>query len=223
MFNAYEVICNLNSDNYENCVNVSTKEELKEKMIKYFEEYNMFDKIICIDEDDFKDEDGNVDNLELENEENQQKREYIESLIEWKEEGQYCLVGYAWGSPSIMNTNTLLEYELDNLDFPIPLDLEFFTNTEDYILKWKKSEEYKYVYLITFVCHVGEPWFHISHVVYSNRKINDVIKTVYEEKGIFIGEFNTLGSNYIVEEVEDFDINNFTKYKFEEYEIIVLD
>ena len=220
----YDMICKLNRDNYEHNVNVDTVEELKKDMVKYFEEYDLFDDVIDVDENDFKDEDGEVDELEVINEKEKQMYNYINSLIEWEGEGEYCLVGCSFGEPKIMKVDSLLEHELDYVEFPIPFTLELFNDTENYIIEWKKSKGYKYAYLVSFVCHVGMPYYIASHIVFSNNKIDNVINTLHEEKGIFIGEFNILGANYTVEEVENLSADDLLYYKFDnEYKVILMD
>lgn len=223
MNNLYDILYSLNCDNYENCIFAHSEDDIITSMVWYFDGYDLFDDIINIDEDDFKDEYGDIDELAIINEKEKQKKEYINSLIKWEGVGEYCLAGHSFGNPSIMKVDSLLISELEDKEFPIPFDMELFKNSKEYISNWKKSEGYKYIYFVTFVKHIGIPSYNINYVVYSNNKIDNVIETLYQDKGIFIGEFNSLGSNHIVEEVEDFDIDYLTRYTFTEYENIYLD
>ena len=221
---AYDMICKLNQDNYEKCVDVDTIEELTDEMVIYFEEYDMFNGSIEVDLDNFTDEEGEVDYLGIMEEEEIQKYNYIGSLISWEGKGEYCVVGYQFGEPSISKVEGLLELELDYVEFPIPLKLDIFKDTKKYMIEWKKSEGYKYAYLIDYVCHVGEPYFIANYMVFSNEKIDNIIHTLHEDMDIFIGDFNILGANYTVTEVEDFDTDDLFRYRFNDnYKIITID
>lgn len=219
----YELLCKLNYENYEHNVYAESINELTDSMLDYFNEFVKYDKYIDIDEDNFKDENGDFNEIAYDDEVEKQLIAFIKSIIEWKGAGEYCLVAASFGEPNIMFVDDLLIHELKNVEFPISFEAELFDNTKEYISNWKKSQGYKYVYFVTFIHHVSVPEYTIEYVVYSNEKIDDVLETVYEERGIFIGEFNQLGTNYFSEEAEDFDIDDLVRYNFAEYKTIYLD
>ena len=109
----YDMISKLNQDNYENRTDVDTLEELQEDMVKFFREYDMLGDVIDIDLDDFRDDEGQLDELAILDEEDKQIYNYINSIIEWKGAGEYCVAGYQYGETKIMKVEKLLEIELD--------------------------------------------------------------------------------------------------------------
>ena len=222
----YELLLDLNEDNYENMVVVDTKEELVKNMIEYFDNQDLFS--IYVDEDDFTDEDGEFDEEKYEKEVYEEKKFHIEEhLLEWSGKGAYCLVGGNWGENRILKVDECLECELENIqNFPIEVTIDFFNNTKEYIKEWKKDMDVKYMYLINWVNVTGEPYYKIEYVVESNKQMSDteLLEYLYEERGIFVGEFNQLGCSYFVEEIEEFDTDLFTRYNTrDDYELIIID
>lgn len=206
--NYYEWLKTLNDENYECAMDVVTKEELVEKAIKYFDDNEMFEKIVELDRDDFGSEE------EFNEEEIREKKKYIDSLIEWKGKGQYCLASYYWNCPYISLTKGLLENELLNIDdFPIPLSLELLENPKKYIKEWKKEEGYKYVYLVSYN-NINQSRYEIKYLVYSNNQLDDVFQVLLDKKDISL--FN---SSYFSEEIEEFDIDEFKSYIYQPSEV----
>lgn len=221
----FDLLLDLNEDNYEHMVEVNTKEELIKDMIEYFEVQDLFST--SIDEDDYINEDGEFDKDKYELDLYSEKRDFIENLLFWDGEGAYCLAGANWGAAHIVKVNECVECELKNIDnFPIKLSIDFFNNTKEYIKEWKKDEGIKYMYLVTWVKVTGEPYYRIEYVVESSEEMSDVEVFEYlnDERGIFVGEFNQLGCNYFIEEIEDFDSDLFTRYDTREgYKLVIID
>ena len=222
----YGLLLDLNEDNYEHMVIVDTKEELVKDMIEYFDNQDLFS--IYVDEDDFTDEDGEFDEEKYGEEVYKEKKFHIEEhLLEWSGKGAYCLVGVNWGESRILKVDECLECELENIqNFPIKVTIDFFNNTKEYIKEWKKDMDVKYMYLINWVKVTGESYYKIEYVVESNKQMSDIelLEYLYEERGIFVGEFNQLGCNYFVEEIEEFDTDLFTRYNTrDDYELIIID
>ena len=222
----YELLLDLNEDNYEHMVIVDTKEELIKDMIEYFDDQDLFS--LYVDEDDFTDEDGEFDEEKYEEEVYKEKKFHIEEhLLEWEGKGAYCLVGVNWGESRILKVDDCFECELDNvLNFPIKVTVDFFNNTKKYIKEWKESSGIKYMYLVNWVNVIGEPYYRIRYVVESNKQMSDIklLEYLHEERGIFVGEFNQLGCNHFIEEIEEFDIDLFTRYNTrDEYKLIIID
>ena len=140
------------------------------------------------------------------------------------------MAGVNWGESHIAKVDECLKCELENINgaeyFPVRLSIDFFNNTKEYIKKWKKDNNIKYMYLVTLVHVVGNPYYRVEYVVESNKEMSEVEVFEYlnDEKDIFVGEFNQLGCNYFIEEIEDFDADLFTRYDTrEDYELIIID
>ena len=224
MVDLYKILKNLNEENYEGRCIINIKDELILTMIYYFDSSDLF--VIYIDEDDFLNENGDLDEENYRQEIFNEKRNYIENLIEWEGAGEYCVAGANFGYTSIIKVETCLKNELDDVcNFPINLDVEFFNNTEEYIKKLKKEEGYRYIYFVTHNNFVNN-YYRIRFVVYSNEEMSDteIFEYLYNERGIFVGEFSQLGCNYFVEEIEQFDVDLFDRYNTrEEYDYIYVD
>ena len=224
----YSLLLDLNEDNYEHKVEVNTKEELIENMTEYFYEQYVFNT--SLDEDDYINEDGDFDEEKYEEDLYNEKREHIKDILVWEGKGVYCLAGVNWGESHIAKVDECLKCELENINgaeyFPVRLSIDFFNNTKEYIKKWKKDNNIKYMYLVTLVHVVGNPYYRVEYVVESNKEMSEVEVFEYlnDEKDIFVGEFNQLGCNYFIEEIEDFDADLFTRYDTrEDYELIIID
>ena len=224
----YSLLLDLNEDNYKHKVEVNTKEELIENMIEYFYEQYVFNT--SLDEDDYINEDGDFDEEKYEEDLYNEKREHIKDMLMWEGKGAYCLVGANWGESHIAKVDECLKCELENINgaeyFPIRLSIDFFNNTKEYIKKWKKDNNIKYMYLVTWVHVVGNPYYRVEYVVESNKEMSEaeVFEYLNDERCIFVGEFNQLGCNYFIEEIEDFDSDLFTRYDTrEDYELIIID
>ena len=228
MENLYSLLLDLNEDNYEHMVEVNTKEELIKDMIEYFEVKDLFSTFI--DEDDYINEYGDFDEEKYEEDLYNEKRDHVKGMLVWEGKGAYCLAGVSWGESHIAKVDECLKCELENINeaeyFPIRLSIDFFNNTKEYIKEWKKDEGIKYMYLVTWVNVVGNPYYRVEYVVESNKEMSDVEVFEYlnDERGIFVGEFNQLGCNYFIEEIEDFDSDLFTRYDTREgYKLVIID
>ena len=224
----FDLLLDLNEDNYEHMVEVNTKEELIKDMIEYFEDQDLFN--ITTDEDDYINEEGDFDEEKYEEDLYNEKRDHVKGMLVWEGKGAYCLAGVSWGESHIAKVDECLKCELENINgaeyFPIRLSIDFFNNTKEYIKEWKKDEGIKYMYLVTWVKVTGEPYYRIEYVVESNKEMSDVEVFEYlnDERGIFVGEFNQLGCNYFIEEIEDFDSDLFTRYDTREgYKLVIID
>lgn len=176
----YKYLNCLNEDMYNYSMFASSKGELAEKMLNCFEA-NGYELDIDIDEE---------------------PSIIVEDMIEWTGAGEYCLRTLSGDCDMIINTKDTFECILQDSYFPVDLSIELFDNTLDYIKKWKVKENIKFMYLI------GQTYNNkITYVVKSNNKINNPIELLHEEEDIFIGEFNTLGTNYYCIEVEKIDSN----------------
>ena len=224
----FDLLLDLNEDNYEHKVEVNTKEELIENMTEYFYEQYVFNT--SLDEDDYINEDGDFDEEKYEEDLYNEKREHVKDMLMWEGKGTYCLAGVNWGESHIAKVDECLKCELENINdaeyFPVRLSIDFFNNTKEYIKKWKKDNNIKYIYLVTWVHVVGNPYYRVEYVVESNKEMSEaeVFEYLNDERGIFVGEFNQLGCNYFIEEIEDFDSDLFTRYNTREgYKLVIID
>lgn len=134
--------------------------------------------------------------------------------INWEGEGEYCLVGRNFGINNVFKIETCVENELENFDFPFNINLDFFKDFNKWVNDIKKENKCNYVYLVNHVIHIVVPnEYIIKYILCSNNKIENPINLLLE-RGIFVGEFNSLGANYFVEEIEELDCGEgITQYK----------
>lgn len=194
--NIINFISKMNEDNYDYFKSASTKEELGIDIYKH-----LLDNELII---------GDENNLSS-----------IEELIEWEGQGEYVLSGWGNSCCSIIKLEKALECELGSLDFPFLIDSDVFLNNKKWVESVKKDEGFKHIYLVYYMVHVNTPYqYHLTHIVKSNKQIENVINYLNENKDIFIGEFGTLGANHFVEELEELSVYNLDQYTFEDYQVI---
>ncbi|HIE4740805.1 TPA: hypothetical protein ACXNBL_000750 [Clostridioides difficile] len=142
----------------------------------------------------------------------------VEDLeMNWTGEGEYCLVGKDFGVNVVCRVEECVENELYNFEFPFSLNLDLFKNFSKWVKDTKEAEKCKYIYLVNHNKHVATPnEYEIQYILYSSKKISNVIEYLSNEEDLFIGEFGELGANYFVEELEEFDIECLTQYKVSE-------
>lgn len=222
----YGFLLDLNEDNYEAYVDAKSEADIVTQMVKYYDEHEYFDNIVDVDTELLEDELGEVHEIDILNEEEKQKKEYIEGILQWDGPGAYCLVGRSFGADSIMKVKECLGFELEPIEFPLPLNIKLLDDPEGSIAEWKQGETYKNIYFIDYVKHIGIPSFNVAYVVYSDEDIKDmkdIFSIVLEKKNKFIGEFDILGANYVAYPVEDFDVDDLCRYTFTPYENIYLE
>lgn len=191
-------IMSINADNYEHFIFASNKKELIENMKRYIvEEY-----------------------------EEEYTSEEINELIYWEGEGMYALAGYAFGCERIESVESILEKELFNhnqeSNFPFSLNVETFSNFENWVEQIKCEEGFKYIYIICHNQYTNDKYT-LEYLVYSQKKIDNLIEFVNEEENIFIGEFGELGSNYFVEELSEFNPIEIAQYDCSDYKVLRFD
>lgn len=134
----------------------------------------------------------------------------------WEGEGEYCLVGRTFGINNVCKIETCIENELENFEFPFNINLDFFKDFNKWMNDIKKENKCNYIYLVNHVIHRVIPnEYIIKYILCSNNKIENPMNLLLE-KGIFVGEFDSLGANYFVEELEEFDIECLTQYKIDD-------
>lgn len=188
-----DLIIKLNEENYHNFIEAASKEDLANEMYKYLLENNLI-------------------------EENEVTIKDVESYINWKGEGMYVLVGWNFGCKNIEKIETIFDTEIDTIDFPFSFSSQAITDFEVWVKNIKKDEGYKYIYFVCHNKHVVVPnEYRLDYIVKSNHKIDDVIEYLKDKENIFVGEFETLGANYFVEELADFDVSEVSQYDFSNY------
>lgn len=188
-----DLIIKLNEENYENFIEADSKEELANAMYKYLLENNLI-------------------------EENEITTEDVKSYIQWEGKGVYALSGWSFGCKGIMKIETIFDSEIDAIDFPFTISSQAIIDFSTWVEDIKKEEGYEYIYFVCHNRHVVVPSeYRLEYIVKSNRKINDVIGYLKDEQNIFVGEFETVGANYFVEEISDFDISDINQYDFRNY------
>lgn len=208
-----ELLSELNTEEYECYRDCSTKEELIQEVISHIEEtYENFG--FGIDESDYDDED--IYNEAVCN--NQKK--YIEDRLRWSGKGSYAIrMSYDLNNFEINKIDNFLNDELEELNFVTNLNIKAVNNPVAFMQNWKDEEGYNYIYLISHIVHIKIPYeYSISAVVYSNKKIDNVIEYLKENEAIEIGEFGILGANHRVDECEDFDMSKIAQYKLNDYD-----
>ncbi|HBG2405024.1 TPA: hypothetical protein ACMU2U_001418 [Clostridioides difficile] len=183
----YEFIKICNEENYECPVSATSENELINKMKKY-----------------------------LINEGLEEEEEATELDTHWEGEGTYCLVGRGFGINSVYKIEVCVENELENFNFPFNINLDFFKDFNKWVNDIKKENKCNYIYLVNHVIHRVVPnEYIIKYILCSNNKIENPINLLLE-RGIFVGEFDSLGANYFVEEIGELDCGEgITQYKID--------
>ncbi|NFN06103.1 hypothetical protein FDB50_15470 [Clostridium botulinum] len=188
----YEILKNVNPENYEFwCEEAKTEDELKSKVLqfekKYCEEYD-------IDQEDFNP-------IEL----------------RFNGSGIYDIAGLEFGSGCALKIEEIFNNELISFEdkFPFTINLDFFSDNEKWKKEVKKSEQYKYIYLINHCTHVTVPHkYRTDYVIFSDNELSEEnIKDYFEENEIFIGEFGQFFANYFIEELNKVDPEQILKYE----------
>lgn len=194
MFDIYSMLLSYNSEIYSNYFEVNSKNELIDKFICVFNDYYSFNEELC---DNIYD---SVDISSCEDCSHLSCGKKINSFIEWTGPGEYCMCD----NSSIAKVKSFLDFELQNLATPLPINSDALEDITPFSQQWKLEIGYPYVYFITHINHTIFPAEHIlEYILYSNIKIDNVFEYLNDEKSIFIGEFNILGANYSAIEIED--------------------
>lgn len=194
-----KLIMELNEENYDNFINVDSKEELADEMYKYLLENDLIEK----DETTVED---------------------VKGYINWEGKGTYALAGWNFECKSIMKIETIFDNEVAAIDLPFSISSQTIIDFKTWVENIKKDEGYKYIYFVCYNKHVVVPnEYRLDYIVKSNYKIDDVIGYLKDKKDIFIGEFEIVGANYFVEELADFDVSEISQYDFSDYSSIEIE
>lgn len=133
--------------------------------------------------------------------------------IEFNGEGVYDIVGIGYIKPCIQKIESIVERELEAMEFPFNLNKDFFENNEKWVEDIKKKEEYDYIYLI--VHSVLSNYSNtIKYVVESNVEMSARdIEDYFEEHDIECEEFEVFFANHDIFELEDISLENIANFK----------
>lgn len=133
--------------------------------------------------------------------------------IEFNGEGVYDIVGIGYIKPCIQKIESIVERELESMEFPFNLNKDFFENNEKWVEDIKKKEEYDYIYLIVHSV-LSNDSNTIKYVVESNVEMSARdIEDYFEEHDIECEEFEVFFANHDIFELEEISLENIVNFK----------
>lgn len=133
--------------------------------------------------------------------------------IEFNGEGIYDIVGIGYIKPCIQKIESIVERELEAIEFPFNLNKDFFENNEKWVEDIKKKEGYDYIYLIvhSVLSNGGNT---IKYVVESNVEMSARdVEDYFEEQDIGCEEFEVFFANHDIFELEEISLENIANFK----------
>ena len=133
--------------------------------------------------------------------------------IEFNGEGVYDIVGIGYIKPCIQKIESIVERELEAMEFPFNLNKDFFENNEKWVGDIKKEERYDYIYLIVHSV-LSNDSNTIKYVVKSNVEMSARdIEDYFEEHDIECEEFEVFFANHDIFELEELSLENIANFK----------